>query len=128
MYVNANGALVYSGTGTSTAPTQGQPGWVPAPGNAAQGPLTSIYQPNPNVLQPGQTAGNSAAPQRPPMNWGIAPPVASGPSFNTPVLDALYSTQQQRMTMPAPSFNFQATAPQQGALTQAIVGDSTTTV
>jgi hypothetical protein len=70
------------------------------------------------------------------MSWGTQP----AQQFNTPMLDALYNAQQQRMTTPAPQFNFQdkpgaltqaATTPtvapavpqdQTGALTQAITG------
>lgn len=120
MTVNANGALVYSGNGTSTAPTQGQQGWIQPPGNnPTPGALTTTA----NVVQPGQTAGNAVVPQRPPMSWGNVPPTPAGPQFQTPVLNALYNAQQQRMTTPAPSFNFQATAQEpQGALTQAIQG------
>lgn len=120
MTINSGGGLVYSGSGTSAAPTQGQPGWTQAPGNA-QGPLTTTAAPGP-VVQPGQTAGNAPIPQRPPMNWGTGH--APTPQFQTPVLNALYNAQQQRMTTPAPSFNFQATAQQepQGALTQVVQG------
>lgn len=35
---------------------------------------------------------------------------ADAPGFNTPVLNALYQAQQQRMQAPAPSFNFQRQA------------------
>ena len=38
--------------------------------------------------------------------WGTAGH-ADAPTFNTPVLNALYQAQQQRMQSPAPSFNFQ---------------------
>lgn len=92
------------------------------PQNTAQvapttGPLTVTTRPPTNptgpVVQPGQVATGNA--QYAPMNWGQ--PAAQ--SFNTPVLDALYSSQQQRMTSAAPNFNFQA---KPGALTQAVEG------
>lgn len=105
-------------SGSGTVPT-GTAGTVP------QGPLTQIHQPNPNVTQPGTTVGNTPVAQYQPMNWGTGqvPPA----QFQTPVLNALYNAQQQRMTTPAPNFNFQATAtpttPEpQGALTQAVQG------
>lgn len=103
MTVNQNGALPYTGTGTSTAPEPGTSGWVQPP----TGALTSIYQ-------TGQTTGNPGTGTTG-VNWGQPPNQA----FNTPMLDALYNAQQQRMTSPAPSFNFQA---KPGALTQAIEG------
>jgi hypothetical protein len=49
------------------------------------------------------------------MNWNTSQPAG----FNTPVLNALYASQQQRMLAPAPSFDFQD---KPGALTQAIEG------
>lgn len=121
MMVNPNGALVYSGTGTSTAPIQGGANWVQPPGGQSfpggnqnfneAGPLTTTAV---NVVQPGQSAGTPGTPT-PGMNWGTHP----AQTFNTPMLDALYNAQQQRMTSAAPTFNFQA---KPGALTQAIEG------
>lgn len=115
MTVNQNGALIYTGTGTSTAPEPGTPGWVQPPQGGTdtgytkyihpRGPLTSIYQTGQTTGKPGTTS------------TGFPQPPAQ--SFNTPMLDALYNAQQQRMTNPAPSFNFQA---KPGALTQAIEG------
>ena len=107
------------------SPNSGPAGGGGAGGGAAQGPLTSIYQPNPNVTQSGQTVGNAPVAQYQPMNWGTGQVPPS--QFQTPVLNALYNAQQQRMTTPAPNFNFQATAtpttPEpQGALTQAVQG------
>lgn len=40
--------------------------------------------------------------------WGTQGGASAPTSFNTPVLNALYSQQQQNMTSAAPSFNFQA--------------------
>jgi len=66
------------------------------------------------IYQPGQTAGAPGAATNG-MNWGTHP----AQSFNTPVLNALYNAQQQRMLVPAPTFNFQSQQQQpQGALTQ----------
>ena len=49
---------------------------------------------------PGTTVGNPNLP-------GIAAPQAQAqPAFNTPVLNALYGAQQQRMFSSAPTFNF----------------------
>lgn len=87
-------------------------------------PWVNNYQPG-NVMQPGQSVGGGAIHQAQPFNWGAQQPQQGG-QFNTPVLDALYQGQQQRMTSQAPSFNFQAkpaaTTDQPGALTQAITG------
>ena len=89
-----------------------------------------------SIYQPGQTTGSGSVGQSQPMSWGTQP----AQQFNTPMLDALYNAQQQRMTTPAPQFDFQdkpgaltqaaavpAVAPavpqdQTGALTQAITG------
>ena len=107
----------YGQTGTSAQGGTNISGMSPAASAlAAQGPLTSTAGApgGPGVYQQGQTAGN-AGPASQGMNWGAQP----SQSFNTPVLDALYAGQQQRMTTPAPQFNFQA---KPGALTQAITG------
>jgi hypothetical protein len=40
MMVNGNGALTYAATGTSTSPTQGQPGWVQPPQGSVSNPST----------------------------------------------------------------------------------------
>jgi hypothetical protein len=73
-------------------------------------------------VQPGTGYGGGNYPTPYP-----AGPAAPAPSqFNTPVLDALYNAQQQRMTSPAPSFNFQQHlkrgGPVVGALTRVIRG------
>lgn len=123
MYVNSNGALLYKGNNTSTAPTQGQAGWVQPP----QGPLSMTANPATTAagtgsgqVQPGQIAGTAQGPAQPGFSWGAQP----AQQFNTPMLDALYATQQQRMTSKAPTFNFQSKPgdPPAGALTQAIAG------
>lgn len=62
------------------------------------GPLTTV---------PGTTTG-SASP-RPAYPAPFQQPAV--PAYHTPMLDALYQGQQQRMTSPAPSFNFQAQPP-----------------
>ena len=82
-------------------------GWGPA---RPQGPLTQA-----GLYQPGQTAGTGGIANSQFTGW--SQPQAG--AFNTPVLDALYRGQQQRMTTPAPQFNFQD---KPGALTQAIKG------
>lgn len=64
MQVNPNGALVYKGTGTSTAPTPGSPGWVQPP----QGVPSTGSNP---ATQPSQTTPGSSL-------------VGSGGSSNTP--------------------------------------------
>lgn len=104
------------GGGTTIGPAASGTTFGPAASGTTFGPLTSAA----GVIQPGQAAGQATAQQNPPMNWGGA--AQQQPAFNTPVLDALYRSQQQRMTAPAPTFNFQATAPNAGALTQAIQG------
>ena len=57
------------------------------------------------------------------QGWGTAG-ASAPPAFNTPVLDALYANQQQRMLSPAPTFNFQQKlkrgGPVRGALTRVI--------
>ena len=103
-------------SGTTIGPAASGTTFGPAASGTTFGPLTSAA----GVIQPGQTVGQATAQQNPPMNWGGA--AQQQPAFNTPVLDALYQSQQQRMTAPAPTFNFQATAPNAGALTQAIQG------
>ena len=103
-------------SGTTFGPAASGTTFGPAASGTTFGPLTSAA----GVIQPGQTVGQATAQQNPPMNWGGA--AQQQPAFNTPVLDALYQSQQQRMTAPAPTFNFQATAPTAGALTQAIQG------
>ena len=115
-----NGGVMPNGAAIST------PGSSSANANAnTNGALTmtaggnGMYAPGTNsIYQPGQTATNGGALGQG-MNWGTHP----SQQFNTPVLDALYSTQQQRMTTPAPVFDFQdKPAEPQGALTQAIAG------
>jgi len=64
-------------------------GYTPA------GPLTVV---------PGVSTGSGTP--RPAQPSPFQPQPA--PAFNTPMLDALYRGQQQRMTSPAPSFNFQS--------------------
>lgn len=109
MQVTPNGALVYQGTGTSTAPLPGEAGWVPPPGNT---PLVGALTAAANLVNQGQVYGTQTTPTQRPLDWSFG-----GQRFNTPVLDALYNAQQQRMTTPGPQFNFQA---KPGALTQAI--------
>lgn len=109
-YFNANGTTPdqmrkYGATDTDF-------NWMAA--NGWKGPGSSAFQapakpatPSP-VEVPGTTIGNPNIP-------GIAqPPAQTQPAFHTPVLNALYAAQQQRMFSPAPTFNFasgQNTAP-----------------
>jgi len=78
-----------------------------------------------STVLPGSVYGSG---QGYPQGYPQPPAVgASAPSqFNTPVLDALYNAQQQRMTSAAPSFNFQQHlkrgGPVVGALTRVIRG------
>jgi len=98
---------------------------------AALGPLSQLQsaRPNPapaNVMQAGTPTfggGQSqpqpqfqAQPQQPPFRRDQQ---QGGGQFNTPVLDALYQGQQQRMASQAPTFNFQA---KPGALTRVTEG------
>lgn len=101
------------------------------PAAPAQGPLTTGGGVS---VGPAQTAPVGGSPVPPGSVYGggqgypMPPAVgASTPSqFNTPVLDALYNAQQQRMTNPAPQFNFQQHlkrgGPVVGALTRVIRG------
>lgn len=112
-----NGGYANAATATRTTPLVDQPSSY-QPSGGVPGPLTTAA----GVMQPGWTAGNNVG-ARPPMNWGNGQ--APSPQFQTPMLNSLYNAQQQRMTTPAPSFNFQAqtqAAPQPGALTQAVQG------
>lgn len=92
------------------------PGWHNG-GNAAtvptpKRPPIETYQPwtRPTqtaapVVTPGQVSGNPAVTQTPAIaQTPLQPPTNS---FPTPVLNALYAAQQQRMLSPAPTFNFQ---------------------
>lgn len=111
---DSSGQHTDTGQSASTTPNP----WALAPPTMAApqaGPLTTAA----GVVQPGQSTGQ--AQQQPQMSWGGGSQQQQ-PAFNTPVLNALYQSQQQRMTAPAPTFNFQATAPNVGALTQAIQG------
>ncbi len=63
--------------------------------SAPVGPLTTV---------PGVSTGSTTP--RPAQHSPFQPQPAQ--PFHTPMLDALYQGQQQRMTSPAPSFNFQA--------------------
>lgn len=95
---------------------------------APTGPLTGmgvgVAQPAPvggTVVQPGTTyGGGQGYPSSQPPAVAVAAPAA----FPTPMLDALYNAQQQRMTTPAPQFNFQQRlkrgGPVLGALTRVI--------
>lgn len=97
---------------------------TPAPtGGMAAGPAQTAPVGG-GVVQPGTGYGGGGYPTPYPVSAGPAAPVPS--QFNTPVLDALYNAQQQRMTSPAPSFNFQQHlkrgGPVVGALTRVIRG------
>ena len=101
------GSAVVGGPGTSPGGQDwSKPVANPFPSATTQplGPLTQVGQQNP--IQPGVTAGPS--PTTSPSNpWGNTFQPNTN-SFNTPVLNSLYSAQQQRMTTPTPSFNFQS--------------------
>lgn len=68
-------------------------------------PWTRPTQTTAPVVAPGYVHGNPAITQTPAIaQTPLQPPTNS---FPTPVLNALYAAQQQRMLSPAPTFNFQ---------------------
>lgn len=76
-----------------------------AGGNMPYQPWTRPTQTTAPVVTPGQVSGNPAVTQTPAIaQTPLQPPTNS---FPTPVLNALYAAQQQRMLSPAPTFNFQ---------------------
>ena len=125
-----NGGQTTTNGGTLTTPGVGGTSiWSTPMGTA--GTTTTGTGATGSIYQPGQIAGTGSTANTN-MGWGNN---LAQPYYNTPMLNALYNAQQQRMTTPAPRFNFQATPgalttvadgvpnqDPQGALTQAIVG------
>ena len=106
LHFNQNGSLYGTDWGGPVA-QQVQPApYVP--------PTGGTYYPGANPVQPGTS---SAQPQRPPAPVA---PIPAQNEYQMPVLNALYQSQQQRMTAPAPRFNFQS----QGPLTSVAAGPS----
>jgi len=93
----------------------GQPAQTSAVGGALTTAANSTGATYGTPYQTGQSTATDPVRVQPAFNWGTQP----AQQFNTPVLDALYATQQQRMTSKAPTFDFQD---KPGALTQAIAG------
>ena len=95
----------YEPTRPPTTPGTGPNGYEPT--RPPTGPLTT-------TTTAGTTTGNTPVNGTGQINWN-----RQATQFNTPVLNALYNAQQQRMTTQAPRFSF----PNQGALTRVIAGD-----